>query len=1205
MTGFADRVVEVLCDLGPTAPRRWISSSGLLISGRHVLTAAHAVAPTGAVTVRGVDKVELVATVALVGDVDVADLALLELAEPLDGHAPLRWARIDRDGAETIAGCRGIGYPLFQQVPVRDTAQLDGAVPTGDRRVSDLLTLRVTSSPRALPPQQEALGQSQWSGISGTVVVTADEVMIGVVTEHQPRAGDSALTLTPITHVDRLPDAAAWWDVLGRRPVQLPQRRRRPPYFATVAEIADRTPELRDRSGELADLAAFAVGAEPFRFLVGTPWAGKTALAAHLAVNPPPDVDCVAYLLQRRALDASGSRFLAAVTSQLADLLGEQAPEPDAHALADLWARAVERADDLGRHLLLIVDGLDEDLRPAGERSVASLIPTRRGRHAHVLLTARRDQLPEDVDADHPLWDVLPVRMTQAVEAARVEQRAFTDLDALAADPPARQVLGLLAAAAGPLTITELADLGAGDAYDVGAIVAKQAARVIEGGDDGWRFAHQALLDTCRDTVFGPALAALVETVDTWAGRWSARGWPDGTPRYLLAHYPWALLARAAHARFATLTGDPQWIAAAVAAVGVDAVLGVLRAASATGVPLRLLDIEAHHLRAGGAEQPAGQLALAAAYTGVDDPRWAQAALRRAGLAAEWTSGRASRSLRRSFDTGSRQVWAAAFVTATSVVTGDDDGRVRLWQLDGGHYTDLGRHDAGVHRVAVDQATGSVVTCGNDQTVRLWNLPDGTQRTLARGLGHMWAVAFSPDGRQIATAGRDTTVRLWTRADGPPTVLGTHDDQVRVLAFSPDGSMIVSSGRDSVIRLWWPGTDASEILGSTTPGKWIEAMAVTPDGADVITGSYDGAVRAWPLDGTPRRRLGRHEGQVWAAAVSPDGTFAVTGGGDGRVCLWPLAASAGPERILGRHGEPVRSVSVSPDGTHVVSSAADGIVHIWDLDGAPDSSGQRQSLTAVAVDPAGAVYSGALDGRLRDQAGEIRRLGTGVRALAHDGDRLLALGDDGMIVADGVAYAEHPGARALAVNTAAGFLVAAGGTRGVTIWPLAGGPARQVACLTQIQAVAVNAAGVIVSGASSGSVAIISRDGQARLVLPADRTPPIWSVAITNCYAASGDHHGTIRLWRLGSDATGADIIGSVLAELAGPIGGLAFTEDGTALLSAGEDGLRVWTIPDGRLLGHVRTEPLHALAVHGGTAATLSDQLGLTRWRLDLTKAG
>lgn len=1204
MTGFADRVVEVLGDLGPAVPRRWISSSGLLISGRHVLTAAHAVAGAGTVTVRGADKVELAAVVALVGDADVADLALLELAEPLDGFAPLRWGKVDRDAAATIADCRGIGYPLFQQVPVRDTAQLDGVVPTGDRRVSDLLTLRVTSSPRALPPQQEALGQSQWSGVSGTVVVTGDEVMIGVVTEHQPRAGDSALTLTPITHVDRLADAAAWWDILGSRPVELPQRRRRPAYFATVAEIAARTPELRDRSAELADLAAFAVGAEPFRFIVGTPWAGKTALAAHLAMSPPPEVDCIAYLLQQRALDASGSRFIAAVTSQLAGLLGEQPPEPDAHALADLWARAVERAEDLGRHLLLVVDGLDEDLRPAGERSVASLTPTRRGRYAHILLTARTDRLPEDVDADHPLRGVSPVPMTQAVEAARLEQRAFTDLDALAGDPPARRVLGLLAAAAGPLTVTELVDLGAGDAYEVGAIVGKKAARVVDGGDDGWRFAHQALLDTCRDTVFGSALAPLVEAVDAWAERWCARGWPTGMPRYLLAHYPWALLARAAHDGVAAITGDPRWIAAAVAAIGVDAVLGVLRAAPAAGVPLRLLDIEAHHLRSGGAVQPASQLSLAAAHAGVDDPRWAQAALLRAGLAAEWTSGRASRSLLRSFDSGSRQVWAAAFLTATSVVTGDDDGRVRLWQLDGGHVDDLGRHDSGVHRVAVDPATGAVVTCGNDQTVRLWNAPAGTHRTLVRGLGHTWAVAFSPDARRIATGGRDTSVRLWEVAGGQPTILGSHDDQVRVLAFSPDGSMIVSSGRDSTIRLWWPATGTGEILGSISAGNWIEAIAVTPDGAEVVTGSYDGTVLAWPLDGTPRRRLGRHEGQVWTAAVSPDGTFAVTGGGDGRVCRWPLAVSAGPERVLGRHGEPVRSVSVNPDGTHVVSSAADGMVHIWDIDAAPDSSGQRQSLTAVAVDPAGGVYSGALDGRLRKQADEVQRLGTGVRALAHDGARLLALGDDGTILADGIPYGEHPGARALAVNTTAGILVAAGGSRGVSIRPLAGGPARDVACSTQIQAAAVNATGVIVAGAASGGVMIVGPHGQARLVLPADRTPPIWSVAITAGFAASGDQRGTIRLWYLGPDATGTDVTGSVLTELAGPVGGLAFTDDGTVLLSAGEDGLRMWAIPDGRLLGHVRTEPLHALAVHGGTAATLSDQLGLTRWRLGLTAA-
>lgn len=1187
MSGFADRVVEVLCDLGPGANPRWLTSSGLFVDGRHVLTAAHAADATAAsVSVRGVDKVEHAATVKLLGK--GVDLAILEVAGPRPKLARLAWGAVDRDGAETVAGCRGIGYPRFQQVPgphgrtVRDTAQLDGAIPTGDRRVSELLTLRVTSSPRPLPPQEEALGHSQWSGVSGTVIVTADDVIVGVVTEHHPRAGDSAVTLTPITAIDGLAEAPLWWDVLGAERVRLP-RKRRSVYQATVEEIAARTPRLLDRELEVAALREFATSRAAYRFLVGTPWAGKTALVAHLAAAPPDGVDCVAYLLQRRALDASGSRFLAAVTGQLAALVDEEPPEnPDASSLSDLWRRATDRAERLDRHLLLVVDGLDEDLRPAGERSVASLIPARCGGAAHVLVTARRDQLPEDVDADHPLWSLTPVRMEQVVEAARVEQRAVFDLDALLREPSARRVIGLLAAAAGPLTTLELAELAGLDPFDVAAIVDKQAARVLDGGADGWHFGHQTLLDACRDTIFGATLAPLVATVDAWADRHAAAGWPVTAPPYLLAHYPWALLARGDDGRFSALTGDPLWIDAAVTALGVDAVLAPLRAAP--GPALRLLETEAHHLRTPSAAHPAGQLALAAAYLGYDDERWTAAAEARCGLATAWTSGRASRSLVRSFDTGSRQVWSAVFVTDTTVLTGDDEGRVRLWELDGGRYTDIGRHASGVHRMSV--AGRTVVSCGNDQTVRLWNVDSGAERELTRGLGHVWAVAWSPDGRTVATGGRDRTIRLWDEAGGP-RVVGSHDDQVRVLAFSPDGTMLVSGGRDDTIRVWWPDRGTGRVLGRNDPGKWIEALAVTPDGQTVITGSYHGVVKAWPLDGTPPRTIGRHEGQVWAAAVGPDGTFAVTGGGDGCVRQWPLGP--GPaERILGRHGEPVRSVSVSPDGTHVVSSAADGTVRLWDLANASDTPEERQSLTAVAVDPAGQVYSGSLAGQVRRLADEVLTLPVGVRALAADGQRLFVLGDDGTITAGGQPFGRHTGARALAVS--GDVLVAAGGRESISLWPLAAGVPRRIDASHGIQAVAVAPDGSLLCGASSGSVARVSPDGAVVWLIPADAGPPIWSVAVSSAgVGASGDFHGAIRLWP----------DGGVLATLDGPVTGLAFTADDHVLLATGSAGLHAWSVADGRLLARVRTEPLVALAVAGTTAGTICDQLGLTRWRL------
>ncbi|WP_027345156.1 NACHT and WD repeat domain-containing protein [Hamadaea tsunoensis] len=1198
MSGFADRVVEVLCDLGPEARPRWLTSSGLLVDDRHVLTAAHAVVPGAAVTVRGADKVEHAATVKVHGEAGGVDLAILETA---GGRrlTRLAWGAVDRDGAEIVAGCRGLGYPVFQQVPgpdgrpVRDTAQLDGVIPTGDRRVSELLTLRVTSTPRPLPPQEEALGRSQWSGVSGTVIVTADDVMVGVVTEHHPRAGDAAVTLTPITAIDRLADAPQWWDILGRRHEKLP-RRRRSAYHAIVDEIVARTPALVDREAELGELRAFATGREAYRFLIGTPWAGKTALVAHLAADPPDGVDCVAYLLQRRALDATGSRFLAAVTGQLAAVLDEEPPEnPDAANLADLWRRAADRAERVDRHLLLVVDGLDEDLRPAGERSVASLLPARAGGFTHVLVTARRDQLPEDLDVDHPLWNVTPVRMEQVVEAARVEQRAVFDLDALLREPDARKVIGLMSAAAGPLTTPELAELGELDPFVVAAIVEKQAARVLDGGAGGWRFGHQTLLDACRDTIFGPQLAPYVTTVDTWAGRHASAGWPATTPPYLLAHYPWALLARRDDTRFAELTGDPRWLDTAVTARGVDAVLAPLRAAPTPGPALRLLETQAHFLRTRKGVPVAGQLALAAAFAGSDDPRWATAAGERCGLAADWTSGRASRSLVRSFDTGSRQVWSAVFVTDTTVLTGDDDGRVRLWELDGGRYTDVGRHASGVHRMGV--WNGTAVSCGNDQTVRLWSLDGGPERELVRGLGHTWAVAWSPDGRKIATGGRDRVVRLWDVATGADELVGTHDDQVRVLVFSPDGTMIVTGGRDDTIRVWWPATGAGRILGRNEPGKWIEALAVTPDGQTVITGSYHGVVKAWPLDGGQPRTIGRHEGQVWAAAVSPDGTFAVTGGGDGCVRLWPLAPGV-TERVLGRHGEPVRCVSVNPAGTLVVSSAADGNVHLWDLSSSGDAVPVRQSLTAVAVDPAGQVYTGSLAGEVRRLADGLPGAPVGVRALAVAGGRVFALAEDGRLLVDGTEFGRQVGARSLA--SFADVVVVAGGAESVSLWPIGGSgglPVRRVDAGRQIQVVAAAADGTILAGYASGSLSLVQPWSAVEQLLPPDLHPPVWSVAATvaggSFLGASGDLQGAVRLWPGGE----------VFATLDGPVAGLGFAADGRVLLGAGTEGLTAWSVADGRVLVRVRTEPLTGLAVAGTTAATLSDQLGVTRWRLRL----
>jgi hypothetical protein len=301
---LAVRVVEVIADLGAATHPRYRHGSGCIVVGGTVLTAAHVVTGAVGVLVRDPDKVVYEATLdpRLVGDAEGPrpDLALVEITDPLVDLPPMALAAVDRDSptGDPVEGCHAIGYPAFMErdlpggVQVRDTVDALGHVPVLSRLAGGRLSVQVSSSPRGLPLQQVALGQSEWSGMSGAPVV-AGGYLLGAVTEHAPREGPSAITATPLTALEADPahpnwgpgvgDPGAWWTRLGVHGVEalrrLPARREgaEPAYRATVREIHRRTELLVGRQRELAEIASFSVGAEGYRWLVGGAWAGKTS----------------------------------------------------------------------------------------------------------------------------------------------------------------------------------------------------------------------------------------------------------------------------------------------------------------------------------------------------------------------------------------------------------------------------------------------------------------------------------------------------------------------------------------------------------------------------------------------------------------------------------------------------------------------------------------------------------------------------------------------------------------------------------------------------------------------------------------------------------------------------------------------------------------------------------------------------------------
>ena len=347
-------------------------------------------------------------------------------------------------------------------------------------------------------------------------------------------------------------DPATWWTRLGvggiddlrRLPVPPPPRLA-PPYRATLREFGralhQRMPQLLGRDRELEEIAAFATGAEQYRWLIGGAFTGKTALLYEAAtVGLPDQVDVVCYFLSRRASDATSARFLEAVVPQLAYLCDIDPPDANVDQYYALWEQAADRADQTRRHLLLVVDGLDEDLLPSGSPSVASLLPTKVGDCAHVLVASRPyPELPGDVPAEHPLR-VTPVPLRPFKDAEKLADLAKKEIDDLTkADDTdlAVEVLGVLTAAAGPLSLSDLVALRsdgqtaatAAEKRHVRRLVEERAARSLERvgplGHERYQFAHDSLREYAQgvEDLNDPDFR---RRICEWADRWRGQGWP-------------------------------------------------------------------------------------------------------------------------------------------------------------------------------------------------------------------------------------------------------------------------------------------------------------------------------------------------------------------------------------------------------------------------------------------------------------------------------------------------------------------------------------------------------------------------------------------------------------------------------------------------------------------------------------------------------
>ena len=97
-----------------------------------------------------------------------------------------------------------------------DLPTAEGIDPSG--RTIALLSFKITDpEARARPVEPGELDRSIWAGMSGAGVVTAEDLLVGVIRSHAPAEGGRSLTVTPLGAISTLHRALAdrFWAALG------------------------------------------------------------------------------------------------------------------------------------------------------------------------------------------------------------------------------------------------------------------------------------------------------------------------------------------------------------------------------------------------------------------------------------------------------------------------------------------------------------------------------------------------------------------------------------------------------------------------------------------------------------------------------------------------------------------------------------------------------------------------------------------------------------------------------------------------------------------------------------------------------------------------------------------------------------------------------------------------------------------------------
>jgi WD40 repeat protein len=412
-------------------------------------------------------------------------------------------------------------------------------------------------------------------------------------------------------------------------------------------------------------------------------------------------------------------------------------------------------------------------------------------------------------------------------------------------------------------------------------------------------------------------------------------------------------------------------------------------------------------------------------------------------------------------------------------------------------------------------------------------------------------VAYSPDGRLIASCSGEWRgaepgeILVWDAETGDLLhAFRGHQRTVNRVSFAPGGRLLVSSGLDATVRLWDLTRPREPAAVLQQPGSaWA---ALSPDGRLLAAGCGDYGVHVWDVPGRKLLQTYRkHTDVVFAVAFHPTENLIASGSRSGEaIRLWDPSTGA-DFRTLPWKAD-VRSIAFSADGKLLAAGSYEGTVKVWDL-------------SQTGADPVTHhLYAGPVLGVAFGRDNRLAWCTTTGRVQIIDprtGERLQTFrGHDGEVSC----LSFSPDGRRLATG---------GGDHRVRVWD-AVAPQEVLAVIKDGGwnydcAFSPDNRFVALAGGISQS-----RSGGHKLVRLWDLEKKDWgpefqakdyltSVAFGRTQLAAGSEDGSVVVWDAATTAVRHELRGH-----RGVVTGVAYSPDGSRLVSAGADGTVRWWDP-------------------------------------------